>query len=86
MADPHADGAATLAVRPQAITLARAGPGWPGRIEGREFLGGQIRYAVAVGPHKILADTAHRRGSPAFDLNEAVVLAIVADQATVLRG
>jgi iron(III) transport system ATP-binding protein len=49
-----------------------------------EFLGGIIRYGVAVGADTVLVDDKHRRGARVFALGDSVELSLQRDQFTVV--
>ncbi|MBI3503590.1 MAG: ABC transporter ATP-binding protein [Proteobacteria bacterium] len=75
-------GAACLSFRPQDVQLS---PGGPGRILHREFLGGTVRYAVALGPHRIVVDTVHHREAPTFAVDASVGVRIDPGRIALLR-
>ncbi|MBL0931605.1 MAG: ABC transporter ATP-binding protein, partial [Alphaproteobacteria bacterium] len=54
-------GKACVSFRPHDVTLSAEGRNLAGTIQHREFLGGNIRYVVRVGPHRVTVDTVHRR-------------------------
>jgi iron(III) transport system ATP-binding protein len=79
------EGPATAMFRPQHLNLRSAGapvegPALAGTIEGREFLGHLIRYAVAVGDHVILVDDSHQAGRANFAVGDKVSLVVDAAQ------
>jgi iron(III) transport system ATP-binding protein len=75
-------GTVCVAFRPQDVRLSQGGSG---RIAHREFLGATVRYIVALGPHRIVADTAHHRSAEPFAHDAAVGVAIDAAAVAVLR-
>jgi iron(III) transport system ATP-binding protein len=77
-------GKACVSFRPHDVTLSAEGRNLAGTIQHREFLGGNIRYVVTVGPHRVTVDTAHRRDSQVYDVGASVGLSIDASQASVL--
>ena len=77
-----AAGAACLSFRPQDVQLSHGGQG---RVLQREFLGGTIRYAVALGPHRIIVDTVHHREAPTFEVGAPVGIAIDPGRVALLR-
>jgi iron(III) transport system ATP-binding protein len=78
-------GAACVSFRPHDVKLVPAdGAAASGMVRHREFLGGTIRYVVAVGAHNVTVDTVHRRDASAHDIGARVGLAIDARQASVL--
>ncbi|MBL8832774.1 MAG: ABC transporter ATP-binding protein [Rhodospirillales bacterium] len=78
-----AAGPACLSFRPQDVSLAAGGGA--GRILHREFLGGTIRYAVALGPHRIVVDTVHHREAPVFAPGSQVGVTVDPGRVVVLR-
>ncbi len=75
-------GTACLSFRPQDVRLA---PGGAGRILHREFLGGTIRYAVELGPHRIVVDTVHHREAAVFAPGTNVSVTVDPGRVVVLR-
>jgi iron(III) transport system ATP-binding protein len=58
--------------------------GLTGTVNHVEFLGGIIRYSVAVGADTVLVDDKHRRGARVFAVGDSVELSLQRDQFTVL--
>ena len=77
-----AAGAACLSFRPQDVQLSAGGAA---RVMHREFLGGTVRYAVAVGPHRIIVDTVHHREAPTFAVDAPVGVTIDPGRVALLR-
>ncbi len=77
-------GAACVSFRPHDVSLVAPGGSLSGTVRHREFLGGTIRYVVAVGKHSVTVDTVHRRDASVYDIGASVGLAIDARQASVL--
>jgi iron(III) transport system ATP-binding protein len=77
------DGPACVAIRPQDVAIG-AGD-LSARVEGAEFLGGIVRYRLALGPHRLTADVPHRRGAEPYPAGTTVAIGIDARQASVLR-
>lgn len=87
---PLAEGAkaaSSIVFRPQNLTiLSREADLLPGTarldgvVEHKEFLGGVVRYRVAVGGHFILADAPHQRGETTMPEGTAVTLCLNSDQ------
>jgi iron(III) transport system ATP-binding protein len=81
-----APGRATLALRPQAITLLREGGAVPARVVRSEFLGGLVRYTLEAGQGLRLAvEEPHLRGLDPLPPGAPVGLAFDPAQATLLR-
>ena len=81
-----APGPATLALRPQALTLAREGGDIPARVRRAEFLGGVVRYTLEAGDGLLLvAEEPHLRGADPLPPGAAIGLVIRLQQATLLR-
>jgi iron(III) transport system ATP-binding protein len=78
-----ADGPACVAIRPQDVAIGTGGLG--ARVEGAEFLGGIIRYRLALGRHSLTVDVPHRRGAEPYATGTIVTVGIDARQASVLR-
>ncbi len=79
--------------RPQSLEIRSAGTPRPegitrlqGKVTHREFLGGLIRYAVAVGNASLTVDDAHQAGRQAFGIEERVNLDLDPDQVRVLTS
>jgi iron(III) transport system ATP-binding protein len=84
--DDPAPGRATLALRPQAITLLREGGAVPARVLRAEFLGGHVRYTLEAGDGlRLTAEEPHLRGLPPLSPGSPVGLAFDPAQATLLR-
>jgi iron(III) transport system ATP-binding protein len=77
-------GRACVSFRPHDVTLTANGSTLSGTVRHREFLGGTVRYVVAVGRHNVTVDTVHRRDAAAHDVGAQVGLAIDTRQASVL--
>ncbi len=77
-------GKACVSFRPHDVTLSAEGRNLTGTIQHREFLGGNIRYVVTVGPHRVTVDTVHRRDFRVYEVGASVGLSIDAGQASVL--
>jgi len=77
-------GTACVSFRPHDVTLSAEGRNLTGTIQHREFLGGNIRYVVTVGPHRVTVDTVHRRDFRVYEVGASVGLSIDAGQASVL--
>lgn len=80
-----------LVFRPQNVHLRAPGDTPPpnaSRLDGTvshvEFLGGTIRYAIDVGPHRILVDEGHQIGVPPIAEGRPVALYLNTDQAVLL--
>jgi iron(III) transport system ATP-binding protein len=80
-------GSCSIVFRPQNLTIQKqdAGPlpgttQLTGSVEHKEFLGGVVRYSVAVGGHFILVDAPHQRGEEALPEGTPVVLCLSSDQ------
>ncbi|MGQ0665138.1 MAG: ABC transporter ATP-binding protein [Pseudomonadota bacterium] len=80
-------GPACLAFRPQTVALSPgpASSSLEGTVERREFLGGVVRYVVAVGRHRVVVDHPHRRGRPALEAGSPVALALDPQEVSVLK-
>ncbi|MCC7283160.1 MAG: ABC transporter ATP-binding protein [Acetobacteraceae bacterium] len=84
--EPTAPGAATLAIRPQALRLLRDGAApFRARIADTEFLGGHVRYGLEVAGLRLVTEEPHRRGTPTLAPGTEVGLAIDLAQASLLR-
>jgi ABC-type Fe3+/spermidine/putrescine transport system ATPase subunit len=60
----HADGACTLVVRPEDLTLANGGAGLSGTVEQVRFLGAALRVSVRVGSGVVvIADLSSRQAA-----------------------
>ena len=73
-----AAGAATVIVRPEALTVGPEGPGEPGRVVTRTFLGAVTRLVVATAHGEITVDAATRPGLP--DAGESTVVRLNTDR------
>jgi iron(III) transport system ATP-binding protein len=81
-----APGRATLALRPQAITLRRDGGGIAARVQRAEFLGGHVRYTLEVGNGlRLVAEEPHLRGIAPLTPGEPIGLTVDPAQSTLLR-
>ena len=82
-----APGRATLALRPQALSLLRDGPGAVlGRVLRAEFLGGHVRYTLEAGQGiRLVAEEPHLRGLDPLPPGAPVGIAVDPAQATLLR-
>jgi len=88
--DAAPDGRA-LVFRPQNVVLRPAtepaiddNQRFEGRVVHMEFLGGIVRYAVEVGPHRVLVDESHQIGAAPIGEGEAVALYLNPAQTVVL--
>jgi iron(III) transport system ATP-binding protein len=80
-------GPGSIVFRPQNLTI-RPQDGKPmpgakrlsGTIEHKEFLGGVVRYRVAVGGHFIQVDAPHQRGEEAMPEGTPVTICLSGDQ------
>ena len=86
-----ASGSSNLIFRPQNLTIRPEGgetaPGavkLQGSVEHTEFLGGIIRYRVAVGEHSLLVDEGHQRGCSAMPPGTPVSLFLDHEQIVTL--
>ena len=86
-----ATGSSNLIFRPQNLTIRPEGgemtPGTVklhGSVEHTEFLGGIIRYRVAVGDHSLLVDEGHQRGGSAMSPGTPVSLFLDHEQIITL--
>ena len=84
-------GPGSIVFRPQNVTLSvetsatdDATARLTGTVNHVEFLGGIIRYGVAVGADTVLVDDKHRRGARVFALGDSVELSLQRDQFTVV--
>lgn len=80
-------GPSSIVFRPQNLTIlpqdTKPQPGTTqltGKVEHKEFLGGVVRYRVAVGGHFILVDAPHQRGETAMPEGTPVMLCLNDDQ------
>jgi iron(III) transport system ATP-binding protein len=82
-----APGRATLALRPQALSLLRDGSGaLPARVLRAEFLGGHVRYTLEAGQGiRLIAEEPHLRGLDPLPPGSPVGIALDPAQATLLR-
>jgi ABC-type Fe3+/spermidine/putrescine transport system ATPase subunit len=80
-------GPATLALRPQALSLLRDGDGTlPARVLRAEFLGGHVRYTLEAGHGiRLIAEEPHLRGLDPLPPGSPVGIALDPAQATLLR-
>jgi iron(III) transport system ATP-binding protein len=85
-------GAGSIVFRPQNLKIlppeARPEPGTAqlaGLVEHKEFLGGVVRYRVAVGGQFVLVDAPHQRGETALSEGTPVTLCLNTDQVIGLR-
>jgi iron(III) transport system ATP-binding protein len=86
MAEAEPPGRATLALRPQAITLLREGGALQARVLRAEFLGGHVRYTLEAGEGlRLVAEEPHLRGLAPLSAGSAIGLALDPAQATLLR-
>lgn len=69
-----------LTVQPQDANPVRGTTQLTGTVEHKEFLGGVVRYRVAVGGHFILVDASHQRGKEAMPEGTPVTLCLKSDQ------
>jgi iron(III) transport system ATP-binding protein len=84
--EPAAPGRATLALRPQAITLLRDGGGIAARVQRAEFLGGHVRYTLEAGQGlRLVAEEPHLRGLQPLSAGAAIGVALDPAQTTLLR-
>jgi iron(III) transport system ATP-binding protein len=81
------EGPSSIVFRPQNLTIRPQDdepvPGTTqlaGTVEHKEFLGGVVRYRVAVGGHFILVDASHQRGETAMPEGTPVMLCLNDDQ------
>lgn len=80
------DGPACLALRPQSLGLGSDQAGaLNGQVTSRQFLGGMVRYAVQVGPHRLHIDRLHRPGEAVFDPGRIVSVQVPDDAVLLLR-
>jgi len=79
------DGAACLALRPQALGLQPSGGDLSGRVETRQFLGSLIRYGVSVGPHRLHIDRLYRPGDSVFEPEQIVAIQVPHEALLLLR-
>jgi iron(III) transport system ATP-binding protein len=73
-----------LSIRPEDAAPISGAATLSGTVEYMEFLGGVVRYRVAVGDHSLLVDEAHQRGEPAIGPGVPVKLHFDAGQIIVL--
>jgi iron(III) transport system ATP-binding protein len=86
VAEAGPPGRATLALRPQAITLLREGGALQARVLRAEFLGGHVRYTLEAGEGlRLVAEEPHLRGLVPLSAGSAIGLALDPAQATLLR-
>lgn len=86
VAEAAAPGRATLALRPQAITLLREGGAIRARVLRAEFLGGHVRYTLEAGEGlRLVAEEPHLRGLDPLSPGATIGMALDPDQGTLLR-
>ncbi|WP_191086001.1 ABC transporter ATP-binding protein [Roseococcus microcysteis] len=86
VAEAAPPGRATLALRPQAITLLREGGALQARVLRAEFLGGHVRYTLEAGEGlRLVAEEPHLRGLAPLAAGSAIGMALDPAQATLLR-
>jgi iron(III) transport system ATP-binding protein len=86
VAEGGAPDRATLALRPQAITLLREGGAIQARVLRAEFLGGHVRYTLEAGEGlRLVAEEPHLRGLDPLRAGSAIGMALDPAQATLLR-
>jgi len=86
LAEPASPGPATLALRPQALSLVREGKATlSARIADMEFLGGHVRYGLDAAGARLVAEEPHLRGIAPLAPGTEVGLAIDLAQASLLR-
>lgn len=80
VASPGADGALAAVVRPQDISLARDGAGWPGRIVAVRVIGPLVHVEIALEGHAadpVVAELDRARFSAdEYRVNERVVITL----------
>jgi len=81
-----AAGPASIAVRPQDITMTTAREGIAATVEAIEFLGNVTRYRMTAAGRVLTIDVPHRRGHAPLTIGSAVGLIIDPGQVAVLRG
>jgi iron(III) transport system ATP-binding protein len=69
-----------LTIRPQDDEPVPETTQLAGTVEHKEFLGGVVRYRVAVGGHFMLVDASHQRGETAMPEGTPVMLWLNDDQ------
>ncbi|WP_428245770.1 ABC transporter ATP-binding protein [Ferrovibrio sp.] len=82
------DGPACLALRPQSLALGLGlgeSGGLSGQVASRQFLGGMVRYAVQVGPHRLHVDRLHRPGEAVYEPGGIVSVQVPDDAVLLLR-
>ena len=86
LAEPAAEGRATLALRPQSLRLARvAEPGaLPAKVLRTEFLGGHLRYTLDLDGLTLIAEEPHQRGRDPLAPGAALLLVVDPSQISVL--
>jgi iron(III) transport system ATP-binding protein len=86
VAEAAAPGRATLALRPQAITLLREGGAIRARVLRAEFLGGHVRYTLEAGEGlRLVAEEPHLRGLDPLSPGATIGMALDPAQGTLLR-
>ena len=86
VAEAAAPGRATLALRPQAITLLREGGAIRARVLRAEFLGGHVRYTLEAGEGlRLVAEEPHLRGLDPLPPGATIGMALDPAQGTLLR-
>jgi iron(III) transport system ATP-binding protein len=78
-------GRAAISIRPQDITVGRAGTGMGATIIHREFLGSVTRYRILIGSNVLTVDVPHRRDVTPFPVGTEVGVIIDPRQAAFLR-
>jgi iron(III) transport system ATP-binding protein len=86
LAEPAADGRATLALRPQSLRLVReAEPGaLPAKVLRAEFLGGHLRYTLDLDGLTLIAEETHQRGRQPLVPGAAILLVVDPRQVSVI--
>ena len=81
-----AAGPASIAVRPQDITMTTAREGIAATVEAIEFLGSVTRYRMTAAGRVLTIDVPHRRGHAPLAIGSAVGLIIDPGQVAILRA
>ncbi|MBC9176167.1 ABC transporter ATP-binding protein [Pseudoroseomonas ludipueritiae] len=86
LAEPAADGRATLALRPQSMRLVRvAEPGaLPAKVLRAEFLGGHLRYTLDLDGLTLIAEETHQRGCEPLAPGAAILIVVDPRQVSVI--
>ena len=86
-------GPRSLMFRPQNVVIAAADTcadadsvRIAGTVRHMEFLGGVIRYGVAIGADTVLVDDRHQQGAPVFATDSRVSLLLPKSQVMVLES